>query len=446
MSLSSIPLVPLSSHAVLIFVLEIGVLLGVALLLGLLAKRLGLPPVVGELCAGILLGPSVLAHVAPDLSAWLLPASASQIHLVDAVGEIGVVLLVGLTGMSLDLGLLRRNAGRATAVGAGALLVPLGCGVAVGLALPRTLIGGGSDRATFVAFVAVAMCVSAIPVIAKTLMEMHLLHRNVGQLILCAATIDDVVGWLLLSVVAAMAVTGVRTHQVLVSVAWLIALIVICLTVARPVVGLTARLAARSKDPGPTIAVVVLVVLGFAAASQAMGMEAIVGALFGGMVLASSKWIDPARLAPLRTVVVAVLAPIFFATAGLRMNLSLLGRPAVLGAALLVLAVAMASKFAGAYISARSVRVDHWTSVAVGAGLNARGVMEVILATVGLQLGVLTTAMYTIIVLVAIITSVIAPPVLRFAVRRAPEESEEEQVRELVLAGKDTATADHGAY
>ena len=313
MSLSSIPLVPLSSHAVLIFVLEIGVLLGVALLLGLLAKRLGLPPVVGELCAGILLGPSVLAHVAPDLSAWLLPASASQIHLVDAVGEIGVVLLVGLTGMSLDLGLLRRNAGRATAVGAGALLVPLGCGVAVGLALPRTLIGGGSDRATFVAFVAVAMCVSAIPVIAKTLMEMHLLHRNVGQLILCAATIDDVVGWLLLSVVAAMAVTGVRTHQVLVSVAWLIALIVICLTVARPVVGLTARLAARSKDPGPTIAVVVLVVLGFAAASQAMGMEAIVGALFGGMVLASSKWIDPARLAPLRTVVVAVIALRFFA-------------------------------------------------------------------------------------------------------------------------------------
>ncbi|HXL91006.1 MAG TPA: cation:proton antiporter [Streptosporangiaceae bacterium] len=113
----------------------------------------------------------------------------------------------------------------------------------------------------------------------------------------------------------------------------------------------------------------------------------------------------------------------------------------MLGAALLVLAVAMASKFAGAYVSARSARVDHWNAVALGAGLNARGVMEVILATAGLQLGVLTTAMYTIIVLVAIITSVIAPPVLRFAVRRAPEVSQEELVRELMLAGKDAAAA-----
>jgi Kef-type K+ transport system membrane component KefB len=286
---------------------------------------------------------SVLAHVAPHFSAWLLPANAGQIHLADAVGEIGVVLLVGLTGISLDLGLLRRNAGTATAVGAGALLVPLGCGAAVGLALPKTLMASGSDRATFVAFVAVAMCVSAIPVIAKTLLETRLLHRNVGQLILCAATIDNVIGWLLLSVVSAMAVTGVRAHQVLISVAWLIALIVICLTVARPVVNLTLRLSARSKDPEPAVAAVVLSLLGFAAASQAMGMEAIIGALFGGMVIGSSKWLDPGRLAPLRTFVMAVLAPIFFATAGLRMNLTALGRPTVLGAALLVLAVAMAS-------------------------------------------------------------------------------------------------------
>jgi Kef-type K+ transport system membrane component KefB len=426
---------------VLIFILELGLLLGVALLLGLLAKRLHMPAVAGELCAGILLGPSVLGQAAPRLSAWLLPPSAGQLHLIDAVGQLGVILLVGLTGISLDLGLLRRNAGTAATVGAGALLLPLGCGVAVGLALPRTLMVAGSDRVTFVAFIAVAMCVSAIPVIAKTLLEMRLLHRNVGQLIICAATVDDVIGWLLLSIVSAMATVGLRAHHLLLSIGWLALLIAVCLTLARPVVGLALRLSARSKDTGPVVATVVIVLLAFAAVSQAMGMEAIIGALFGGMVIGSCGRLDPNRLTALRTFVMAVLAPVFFATAGLRMNLTALGRPAVLGAAVLVLAVAIASKFAGAYASARAVKMDHWNAVALGAGLNARGVMEIILAIAGLQLGVLTTAMYTIIVLVAVITSVIAPPVLRFAVHRTAGVSHEELVRELALAGDYSAAA-----
>lgn len=398
MSLRSIPVAPMSGHAVLVFVLDIGLLLGAALLLGLLAKKVRLPQVVGELCAGILAGPSVLGHVAPRLSAWLLPASPDQMHLVDAVGELGVVLLVGLTGISLDLGLLRRNAGAASAVGAGALLLPLGCGAVAGFFLPGTLMATGSDRATFAAFIAVAMCVSAIPVIAKTLLEMRLLHRNIGQLIICAATVDDVIGWLLLSVVSAMASAGVHTDGVLESVGWLAVLIIICLTLARPVVGLTLRLAARTRDAGPAVAVVVLVLLGFGAVSQAMGMEAIIGALFGGMVIGSSTWFDAKRLAPLRTFGVGVLAPVFFATAGLRMNLSALGQPVVLGVALLVLTIAIVTKFGGAYVSARCVKMDHWNAVALGAGLNARGVMEIILAIAGLRLGVLTTAMYTIIV------------------------------------------------
>jgi Kef-type K+ transport system membrane component KefB len=441
MKLHAVPVAPLSGHSVLVFVLDIGVLLGVALLFGLLARRLRLPAVAGELCAGILLGPSVFGHAAPRLSAWLLPAVPDQLHLIDAVGQIGVIMLVGLTGISLDLGLLRRKAGPAATVGAGALLLPLGCGAAVGLLLPRSLMASGSSRGTFAAFIAVAMCVSAIPVIAKTLLEMRLLHRNVGQMIICAATVDDVIGWLLLSVVSAMATAGLHAGKVLTSVGWLALLIVVCLTVARPVVGMVLRLSSRSADPGVTVAVVVLVLLGFGAISQAMGMEAIIGALFGGMVIGSSKWLDVKRLVPLRTFVVAVLAPIFFATAGLRMNISALGQPLVLVVGLLVLAVAIVTKFAGAYLSARSVKIGHWDAVALGAGLNARGVMEIILAIAGLQFGVLTTTMYTIIVLVAVITSVIAPPVLRFAVRRTAAESPEELVRELALTGQDISEA-----
>jgi Kef-type K+ transport system membrane component KefB len=438
MSLPSAPLSPLPAHSILIFVLDIFLLLALATLLGLAARQLKMPAVAGELCAGVLLGPSLLGHAAPRLSAWLLPPNPGQMHLIDAVGQLGLIMLVGLTGISLDLSLLRRRAGTAAGVGAGALLVPLGSGIGLGLVLPRTLMAAGSSRVTFSAFVAVAMCVSAIPVIAKTLLEMRLLHRDVGQLIMSAATIDDAIGWLLLSIVSAMAVAGVRAQHVLISVGWLAVLIVACLTVGRHLADQALRLSARSKDPGPSVATVVLMLLGFAAVSQAMGMEAIIGALFCGAVIGASKRVDPQWLVPLRTLVMAVLAPIFFATAGLRIDLDVLGRPGVAAAALLVLAVAIASKFAGAYVGARVVRVDHWNAVALGAGLNARGVMEIILAAVGLQLGVLTTAMYTIIVLVAIVTSVMAPPILRYAVRRTPDADPGEVARELLLSG-DTA-------
>jgi Kef-type K+ transport system membrane component KefB len=452
MPVTAIPVAPLSAHSILVFVLATALLLGLALLLGQLAGRVGMPAVAGELCAGVVLGPSVFGHLAPALSGWLLPRTASQMHLIDAVGEIGLILLVGCTGISIDPGLLRRRTGAVATVGAGALLVPLACGVAIGFALPTTLTKGG-DRFTFAAFVGVALCVSAIPVIAKMLLEMGLLHRAVGQLIMGAATIDDVIGWLLLSVVSALAANGLRAHDVLLSVAWPVVVVIFCLTLARPMVSGVLRLSVRSArsvrsaagpgssaaEPGSMVAVTVLMLLGFAALTQALGMEAIIGALFGGMVIGSSKWLDRERLVPLQTFTVTVLAPLFFATAGLRMDLTALRRPTVAGAALVVLAVAIVSKFAGAYVSSRGAGLDHWNAVAMGAGLNARGVMEVILAITGLRLGVLNTTMYTIIILVAIITSVMAPPVLRLAARHievTPEDDERElrmnRVRQLV--------------
>src|SRR5262249_41659174 len=189
---------------VLVVLLQVGLLLAIALGLGRLAQRFNLPAVVGELCAGVILGPSVLAHVAPGASGWLLPRDPSQMHMLDAVGLVGVLLLVGITGMSLDLGLLRRRGATPMGVSARGALVPLGFGIAAGFALPSTLLTAGTHRTVFAGFVGVAMCVSAIPVIAKTLLEMRLMHRNVGQLIISAAAVDDVVGWLLLSVVSAM--------------------------------------------------------------------------------------------------------------------------------------------------------------------------------------------------------------------------------------------------
>jgi len=428
------PVAPISAHSMLVFLLQLGLLLGLALALGRLAIRLKMPAVVGELTAGVLIGPSVLTHLAPGVSAWLLPRDAAQLNLLDAVGQLGVLLLVGITGAHLDLKLVRRKGMTAAWVSAGGLLVPLGLGVGLGFALPASLVPAGTDRAVFALFMGVAMGVSAIPVIAKTLLEMRLLHRNIGQLIVSAAAVDDIIGWLLLSVVSTLAVTGLLAGQVALSIGALLVVLVLTVVVGRPLVNASLRLAGRSTEPGPGIATAVVLLLLAAAGTHALGMEPVLGTLLCGILIGSSKHVDLARLAPLRTIVLAVLAPIYFATAGLRMDLTALRDPAVLGSAALVLLIAVLGKFAGAYLGARAGRLSHWEGLALGGGLNARGVIQVIVAIVGLRLGVLSTATYTIIVLVAIVTSLMAPPALRYAVRRIAV-TEEERVRERVFHG-----------
>jgi Kef-type K+ transport system membrane component KefB len=434
------PVAPIDSHQLVIFLLQCGLLLTCAVLLGRLATRLGMPALVGELSAGVLLGPSVLTHLAPTFAAWLLPQRADQFHLLDAVGQVAVLLLVGVTGMQVDLGLARRQGVTAARVSTAGLIVPLALGVACGFRLPGALLSAPGSRTVFALFLGVALCVSAIPVIAKTLMDMDLLHRNVGQLTLAAGMVDDTVGWLLLSLVSAMSATGVQAGRVGVSLLSLTAVVAVAATVGRPAAGAVLRLAARSSERGVVVAAIVPMLLLAGAGTQALGFEAILGAFLCGMLIGSRRTFDPAALAPLRTVVAFVLAPLFFATAGLRIDLTELRHPDVLAAALVVLVIAVIGKFSGAAIGALTSRLGRWEALALGAGMNARGVVQVVVANVGVRLGVLNTASYTIIILVAIATSLMAAPILRWAMARV-EPTPEEQLRKAVHAGHPASPA-----
>jgi Kef-type K+ transport system membrane component KefB len=413
---------PLGAHQLLIFVLQVGLLLMLAVLLGRLAVRLGMPAIVGELAVGVLLGPSLLAHVAPAVSDWLLPREAGQFHLLDAVAQIGVLLLVGLTGIQLDFKLVRRRGATAAKISIAGLVIPLGFGIATGYLLPASLLADNVDVTVFAMFLGVAMCVSAIPVIAKTLMDMNLLHRNVGQLCLTAGMLDDAFGWFMLSIVSGMATTGIRASGIALSLLFLVAVVVFAIVVGRPLVRVVMR---HAREPGTAVVAVVVMVLLSAAGTHALGLEAILGAFVCGILIGRSGRVEATWLAPLRTVVLSVLAPLFFATAGLRMDLTRLAEPSVLAAAVVVLVVAVAGKFLGAYIGARLSRLTRWEALALGAGMNARGVIEVIVAMVGLRLGVLNDETYTIIVLVAIVTSLMAPPILRFTMNRVEQTAEE---------------------
>lgn len=423
------PLPQVSAHGMLIFLLQLSALLALALVMGRLATKLRMPAVVGELLAGVLIGPSILGHLSPGMWNWLFPSQIEQAHLLDAVAYFGVLLLVGITGAHLDLNLVRRRGVTAAKVSLSGLVIPLGLGIAVGFLLPAVLLPDTTTRPTFAMFLGVAMCVSAIPVIAKTLLDMKLIHRNVGQLALAAAMVDDAVGWFLLSVVSAMALGRVDGWNVVVTLGALVAFVLVAAVLGRPLVRAVFRLAGRSADSGPSAATAVVVILVGATCTHALGLEAVFGAFVAGALMGApgmGKVLPPERLAPLRTFVMWIAAPIFLATAGLRVDLVVLADPTILLAAVAVLSVAIIGKFVGAYIGGSLSRLTRRESLALGASMNARGVVEVVVALAGLRLGVLNTTTYTIIVLVAVITSLMAPPILAKIVAGIDQTAEED--------------------
>ena len=421
---------PMDPHTMLRFLLGLVVLLLAARLLGGLARRLGLPAVVGELMAGVVQGPSLLAGFLPGVARALLPGDAATMHVIDGVAQLGVLLLVGVTGSHIQAGTIRRYRRTALSVSLWGLVIPMSLGVGLGLLLPTPAgAGGGTDRWIYALFLGVAMGVTSLPVIAKTLADMDLLHRRIGQVILTAGTVDDTVCWLLLSILAAAATGAVTVGGMAFAVLAPIVFAAAAATLGRVVVRFVMRRAAAAEGAGASVAAAVLVVLTGATIAHALRLEPIFGGFVAGLLVGAPGAADQAKLAPLRTVVMAVLAPIFLATAGLRVDLTALAEARVALAGTAVLAVAVVSKFAGAYLGARLSGLDGREGLALGAGMNTRGVVEVVVASAGLRLGVLDVPAYTTIVLLAIVTSVMAAPLLRLSMRGIPETGTEQDLR-----------------
>src|SRR5438309_3947527 len=274
------------------------------------------------------------------------------------------------------------------------------------------------------------MRASAIPVIAKVVMDMDLIRRDIGQIPLAAGMIDDTTGWILLSVVAGLAARGVvDPASVGKSIASVLLVLGLSLTVGRRLVAALIRVVDnRIGGDMAKITTLVLVALALGSPTQFLGLEAVLGAFIAGILVGRVRRFDHHVAETFRVVALGIFTPVFFAVSGLRVDLAQLVHPQVLLIAGIVLAVAILGKFAGVYLGARLTRLGHWEALSLGAGMNARGAMEIIVATIGLTLGILTAKMYSIILLTAIATSLMAPPLLRWTIRRV-EMGEEERRR-----------------
>jgi Kef-type K+ transport system membrane component KefB/nucleotide-binding universal stress UspA family protein len=402
-------------------------------------RRLGQPAVVGELAAGLVLGPSLLGRVWPEAFAWLFPGDPVQQALLSAVAWLGVLLLMVATGFETDLRLVR-GLGRATGrVTFGSLAIPAIIGLTVGFAMPDAFLGDEASRLVFALLMATALSISALPVIAAVLSQLGLMRRSIAQVILAAAMMNDVAGWVMLGIVASLARSGeVKIGALLVTLSGLAGLLLLAFTLGQRGVDLALRRARENRaGPAGSFAVTLLVALAAGCATQALGLEAVLGAFIAGIVLGRSRFQDDETFVVLERISAWFLAPIFFATAGLRVDLGLLAQPHVAVWGLVVLAAASLSKFGGAYLGGWSAALPVRERLALGAGLNARGAVEIVVATVGLTLGVLNDSSYAVIVVMAMVTSMAAPPILRLSLRgwQGSDEERERLERERILAG-----------
>lgn len=419
----------MSDADLLTFLLAFLVLLVAARVLGLVFVRLGQPSVIGELLAGIVLGPTLLGAVAPRVSQTLFPSKGTEATLLQLIAELGVIFLLLLSGMETDLGIIRRQAGLAAIIAALGMIVPFVAGVGLGVVLPGDLLGKPTDRLVFVLFVATAISLSAIPVIVKILLDLDLMRRDIGQLILAAGMLTDTSGWFLLAIVAGIAAVGSRpASDMVVSLVGVIVLAAFTFTVGpRLLRRLLAGVDLNFEVGHSVLSAVVAITLVGAALTQALHVEAFLGAFLVGVQLAGIPRIERKVRPPLEAVTFGIFAPIFFATAGLKVELLSILAPRLLGITLVVIAVAFVGKFVGTYVGGRLAGMRSWAALALGAGLNARGAVEIIVAAIGLALGILTPAMYSIVVVMAVVTSILAPPLLRFTLKRVPMEPEEQE-------------------
>lgn len=440
-------LTPVGEHELLLFWLQLVLLLAAARGLGALAQRFNQPRVVGELSAGVILGPSIFGRLLPDVAGYVFPGGEVESALILAIAWLGIVLLLVVTGFETDLGLLRRLGAPAVSLSTGSLVVPLLLGFGVGWIMPDTFWGGEANRLGFSLFIGVALSISALPVIAKIMVEMDLMRRNVGQLTIAAAMANDLVGWLLLGAVVGIFTAGtIDISGLSITLLSVVAFLVLGLTVGQRLADVVLRRARASGGFGAALSMTLLVVFTLGAITQALGVEAVLGALIGGIILGRSRYQRQDVKRSIEVLSNAVFAPIFFATAGLYVDLAVLLEPTAILWAAIVLAVAAAAKLIGSFLGGRLAGMSKVESLAAGIGLNARGAMEIVLATIGLSLGALNETSYAIIVLLAVATSTTAPPLLRPVLRRlqpAPEEAErleqEEVLSKSIIANAQSA-------
>jgi Kef-type K+ transport system membrane component KefB/nucleotide-binding universal stress UspA family protein len=412
----------LSGHSDAVFIAELGLLLVVGRLMGEAAQRIGQPPVMGQLIGGLLLGPSFFGLLWPSAQHALFPGTAEQKSMIDAVSQLGILMLLLLTGMETDLQLVRRVGRAAVTVAAAGVAVPFVCGFALGEMLPAELLPRPDARLVTAIFLGTALSISSVKIVAMVVREMNFMRRDLGQIIVASAILEDTIGWVIIAVAFGLASAGTidlwSVGRAVVGTALFMAL---SFTLGRRVVFRLIRWTNDNfESEFPVITTILVIMAAMALTTQLIGVNTVLGAFVAGILIGESPILTRHIDEQLRGIIVALFMPVFFGLSGLSADLTVLKDPSLALLAVGLILIASVGKFTGAFVGGKLGGLSGAESLALGCGMNARGSTEVIVASIGLSMGVLNKNLFTLIVTMAVVTTMVMPTMLKWALKRLP--------------------------
>jgi Kef-type K+ transport system membrane component KefB len=399
-----------------LLLLQIAVILAVCRLATPLFAKLRQPPVIAEMMVGLLLGPSCFGWLAPQLSARLFPESS--LPTLSMVSQVGLVLFMFLVGWRLDVGHLRSIGRLALVISLVSIIVPFTLGSAVAAVAWYPYAPSDVGRLPLALFMGTAMSITAFPVLVRILDDQRLLRNVVGTLAVACAAFDDATGWLMLAAITAVARSG-SFAEAGVPLLELAVYGVVMMALVRPLLSRIAHQRGAAFGTAPAdFGLILIVMLLSAWATDVMGVHALFGAFFAGVVMPRAADAEKAFSRSVEPIVTALLLPLFFAFSGLRTSIQLISTAALWTQAFLVLAVAVVGKGVGSGLAARAMGTSWRDAALIGILLNTRGLVELVVLNIGLDLGILSPVLFSMMVMMALATTLATSPLVSLIVAR----------------------------
>lgn len=422
----------------LIFILQIIVIILAARILGLLFRKLHQPQVIGEMVAGILLGPSLLGWLAPDVSAFIFPSGS--LDYLNILSQLGLLLFMFVVGLEIDPNLLKGRGHAAVLISHVSIILPFMLGAILALALYPLLSNNTISFTAFALFLGASMSITAFPVLARILVERNLLKTRFGAITIACAAVDDVTAWSILAIVVTVVRSGSGEIPLWITIAGSAAFILIMLFVIRP---LLTKIETMYKNKGnklthDILGIVIMLMLSSAWVTERLGIHALFGAFFMGAIIPRNKKLISDIFSKINDVTLILLLPVFFALTGLKTSIGLIQGTEMWFYFGLILLAAIGGKLGGSFIAARISGLKNREAFGVGILMNTRGLMELIILSIGLELGVISPALFAMMVMMALLTTFMATPILEWVypkriIRKELEEAEKEEHKYRIL-------------
>jgi len=398
--------------------IQVGVILLVARLVGLVFRKLHQPQVIGEMLAGILLGPSLLGWLAPDISAALFPAES--LGFLNALSQIGLLLFMFLVGLEFDPNMLRSQGRAAVVTSQASIVAPFILGAGLAFYLYPKLSDASVSFTSFALFMGIAMSITAFPVLARILTERKMLRSKVGAMAITCAAVNDVTGWSILAAIVLFVQANSSAHPIWLTLVGTAVYIVVMIWGVRP---LLQRLEGTFQKWGISqdmMTLIFLVILVSGLVTEWLGIHALFGAFLAGVIMPKQHSFVHALTEKLEYVAIVLLLPLFFAFTGLRTSVGLLNGADLWFYCALIILVAVAGKFGGSTVAARAMGMSWREASSVGVLMNTRGLMELVVLNIGLDIGILSPTLFAMMVIMAIVTTVMTAPLLQWIYFASP--------------------------